>query len=136
MTEEYDDHFDKKYTEYNSVLRTWFVAFGVGVPGALLLNTDTKAIFENEPLASFAVSFLLVGTTLQIGSTLLNKYVAWCNDLILYRKHFGDENTKPVGKRQKQLASLTERIWIDVTVDILTAVLFISSLLLLYVILI
>jgi len=136
MTEKYDDHFDKKYSEYNSVLRTWFVAFGVGVPGALLLNSDTKSIFENEPLASYAVSFLLLGTTLQIGSTLLNKYVAWCNDLILYRKHFGDESTKPVGQILTRIASLTERIWIDVLIDILTAVLFLSSLLMLYLILI
>ena len=34
MTNQYSDHFDRAYAEYNKVLRTWFVAFGVGVPVA------------------------------------------------------------------------------------------------------
>jgi hypothetical protein len=132
MTDQYSDHFDKAYAEYNKVLRTWFVAFGVGVPGALLLSPDTKGIVAGAESGSLALVFLLAGSGLQILSALLNKYVAWCNDLILYRKHFPGDDPKPNPKSVERLASLTEVIWIDVSIDVVTSILYLWSLFLLY----
>ena len=132
MTDQYSDHFDKAYAEYNKVLRTWFVAFGVGVPGALLLSPDTKTILSTAESGNLAIVLLLTGSGVQIFSAFLNKYIAWCNDLILYRKHFPGDTDRPIGSFVTGLASLTERIWIDILVDVVTIVFYLTSLSFLY----
>ena len=132
MTDQYSDHFDRAYAEYNRVLRNWFVAFGVGVPGALLLSPETKAILADAESGSLAMIFLLAGSGLQILLALFNKYVAWSNDLIEYRKFYPRESARPIGKFVSSLASLTERIWIDIVIDVVTTFLFLVSLFLLY----
>lgn len=132
MAKKYDTRFTKKYSEYNRILRTWFVAFGVGVPGALLLNTDAKSILSESSSAPIVISFFLGGAALQIFIAFLNKYVAWCNDIISDRESSEEENEKEIGRFIHSLAKLTEEIWIDLLVDMLTGVLFMVALFKLY----
>ena len=136
MSAQYDSRFSDKYSEYNKVLRTWFVAFGVGVPGTLLLNTDTRILVTESGSAEFLLLCLLGGTALQIFVTFLNKYVAWSNDLILDRKAGRNPSDPPAGPITKAIASLAEKIWIDFAIDVITGVLFMLALARLYAILI
>ena len=132
MAEQYDDRFARKYSEYNSVLRTWFVAFGVGVPGALLLNLDTKAALSASSSATLVISFLLGGTVFQIFIAFLNKYIAWANDLILHNDSSDEPDASIPGPFIKALADLTEKVWIDLVIDIVTGILFVVALINLY----
>ena len=65
------------YLEYNKVLRTWFVGFGIGGPALLLVNNSiAKSLVEAGQLRAVVFLFLL-GTTAQVLGALLNKIANW-----------------------------------------------------------
>ena len=132
MAKKYDSRFAEKYSDYNRELRTWFVAFGVGVPGALILGRDGSSTITDAPETSLVVGLLLMGTCLQIFVALLNKYVAWCNDLRSHIKSAPKQKRKKLNPVIREIAKLTRSIWIDAVIDGLTAIFFVFALILLY----
>jgi len=59
MTTEREEYF-KAYEEYSKVLRTWFVAYGIGGPVLLLTNeTLAKAIKASGQVRVLRPSFSL-----------------------------------------------------------------------------
>ncbi len=119
------DHarFESTYAEYNRVLRTWFVAFGAGTPGVLLLSNESRILLKQANISSCVIWALAIGVVLQIFIAGLNKYIAWCNAFI----ESYDEDKTIMAKKHPIIyfvAYLTDHIWIDLLIDIITALLF------------
>jgi len=65
------------YAEYNKILRTWFVAFGVGGPALFLVNDKLAgALVQAEQLRLVVVLFL-AGATAQVLGAFMNKVANW-----------------------------------------------------------
>lgn len=127
-----DQRFREAYTEYNRVLRTWFVAFGAGAPAALILSNEARSLLSNADDGLLIVWLLAVGVILQITVTFLNKYIAWANQVIELNR------TEDGGISENEywftiwFSNLTKHIWIDIFSDIVTGALFIYAIIKLY----
>jgi hypothetical protein len=108
----------KTYLEYNRVLRTWFVAFGIGGPALFLIHGNiAKQLFERGQLRLVALLFLS-GASSQICGALLNKFANW----IVY---YGTINNTFCTTRWYKAGSwLACQFWIDVILDLVTVVTF------------
>lgn len=128
------DHarFESTYADYNRVLRTWFVAFGAGTPGALLLSVETRVLVAKAEYSALIIWAFAIGVILQISLAVLNKYIAWCNAYIEDKKE-QDEST--ISYVIHVVADLTDKIWIDLLADLITLVLFGYAIIRLFVIL-
>ena len=135
MADSSEKPFKESYADYNRILRTWFVAFGIGVPAALILKPETREVIACSRFAGFIVFSLIIGTVVQILVAILNKYVAWCNYHIELNNQKPKEQQAIIAKFIVGAASLTEHIWIDFVADIATGILFSVSISLLYMIL-
>jgi hypothetical protein len=117
---EQDDASDAfgAYLEYNKILRTWFVAFGVGGPALFLVNEKVAERLAKIGELKYVATLFLIGAAAQIGGALLNKTANW----YVYRSAWGDPETKHW--RYKFANWLVEQFWIDVLLDIATIVCF------------
>src|SRR5579863_7876767 len=75
-TETYKDLF-ANYSEYNKVLRTWFVTFGLGGVSVFLINDKLGTTLKASGYMPVIVYAFLVGCALQILIALINKNCAW-----------------------------------------------------------
>jgi hypothetical protein len=106
------------YRDYNRVLRTWFVAFGIGGPALLLVNSDVaKALASHHELRRVSLLFL-IGVVLQVSCALLNKTVNW----YVYASSVADQTTENCCGRVAEW--LSRRYCIDLLVDLGTIVVF------------
>jgi len=102
------------YLEYNKILRSWFVAFGVGGPALFLINAQIgKKLADNGELRYVSALFL-VGAGFQVSGALINKVANWyvyrgASDLAYQQKH-----------RFKFCRWLVHQFWIDVGLDLAT----------------
>ena len=113
---EHDDASDafKAYLEYNKILRTWFVAFGIGGPALFLVNEKVAERLANIGELKLIATMFLIGAAAQIGGALLNKAANW----YVYRSAWGDPETK---HWRFALANwLVEQFWVDLVLDIIT----------------
>jgi len=106
------------YLEYNKVLRTWFVGFGIGGPALLLVNNNiAKSLVEAGQLREVVLLFL-IGTTAQVFGALLNKIANWY-------VYIGTVDASLRGSRRQRFAEwLISQFWIDIAVDVLTILCF------------
>ena len=65
------------YAEYNKILRTWFVAFGIGGPAFFLVNDKLAGALVKEGQLRLVVSLFLAGAAAQILGAFLNKLANW-----------------------------------------------------------
>jgi hypothetical protein len=106
------------YLEYNKVLRTWFVAFGVGGPALFLVNERiAEHLVKFGMLREVAVLFL-VGTAVQIVGALLNKVTNWYVYIAAYEVSFRDT------WQHKFSEWFTQQFWFDIMVDAITVICF------------
>src|SRR4051812_11034794 len=75
------------YLEYNKILRTWFVAFGAGVPALLLVQKEISERLLKIGELKFVAILFIVGVASQVFGALLNKVSNW----YVYRS-VGDED--------------------------------------------
>lgn len=113
-------YFDS-YAEYNRILRSWFVAFGVGGLALFLLESPVRAALLASGQTRVVVILFLVGVIAQIVVAFLNKYANWyC--------YFGEDNPAFL---QSSLYRFWSRIaslfWIDIILDILTVGCFLAA---------
>ena len=102
------------YLEYNRVLRTWFVAFGVGGPALFLVNSDVAQRLADEGQLRLVVILFLVGAGAQVLGALLNKVANW----YVYLSEIDDDRSR---SRFYGVAEwLAEQFWIDMLLDLLT----------------
>ena len=121
---ESDDMFSQ-YSYYSSILRNWFIVFGVG---GLVFLVNQKALLENLGSAkSTVISFFMWGVIIQIGLALLNKVIHWFT-------YWGEE-IKEANSKLKLPGHIynffyiwSDKVcswfWLDMFADITTLVLF------------
>ena len=106
------------YLEYNRVLRTWFVAFGVGGPALFLVNSALAQRLVAERKLVLVVTLFLIGAGAQVIGALINKVANW----YLYSAAVDVEN--PSLLKYRIADWLTEQFWIDILFDVLTIAVF------------
>ena len=109
--EDYDPTEDaavfSAYFEYNKILRTWFVAFGIGGPSLLLVNEKVVNKLVAAGCLMNVVWLFLGGVLAQILGALLNKILNWYS--------YQDRAWAGV---------VLEHFWIDVLIDVITIICF------------
>lgn len=106
------------YLEYNKILRTWFVAFGIGGPALFLVNEKIADRLAKLGELKYVATLFLIGATAQILGALLNKTANW----YVYKSSWRDEQSK---HWKYAVANwLVEQYWIDLVLDIATIICF------------
>jgi hypothetical protein len=106
------------YAEYNKVLRTWFVAFGIGGPALFLVNDKLAEKLVAAGQLRWVVALFLFGATAQVFGALLNKIANWY-------VYVGTVDRQMKGSRRQRFADwLISQFWIDITIDVITIVSF------------
>ncbi len=106
------------YGEFSKVLRTWFVAYGVGAPVLLITNEAVSTAIKTSGSAKTIGGCFLAGAALQIILATLNKAAMW----VLY---YGEENQSFKGGNSYKVGYwFSEHISIDLMVDSATLILF------------
>lgn len=112
-----DGDYFPAYLEYNKILRTWFVAFGIGGPALLLVNRSLiDKLNATSNLRCVAIAFIF-GASVQVIGAMLNKYANW------YMYLGKDEKFKRTWQ-YKFSFFLLHQFWIDISIDIFTFVVF------------
>ncbi len=106
------------YLEYNRVLRTSFVAFGVGGPALFLVNDKIAANLAAAGQLRLVVLLFLAGATTQVLGALLNKIANW------YVYICTIDPTMKGSRRQRFADWLISQFWIDIAIDVVTIVSF------------
>ena len=117
MSSTSDGHY-KVYEEHMKTLRAWFVAYGVGGPVLFVTQKDFAASLVESGVSKWVGILLLVGVLLQAVVALINKWVNWS----LY--YYGDEEEEKPGKLQRFCEKVSNKVWIDISADIATLILF------------
>jgi hypothetical protein len=118
MSDEPRDSYLASYEEHSRTLRTWLVAYGAGVPLLLLSNEKLWQKLAEAGRAPAILKLFLFGIAVQTGLAALNKLIMWT----LY---YGE--LKPEYKRLRRFRFaewLSDQIWIDFSVDVLTVLVF------------
>jgi hypothetical protein len=113
---EEDDGSDgfKAYLEYNRVLRTWFVAFGIGGPALFIVNETIGQKLVSAGQLRLVVSLFLLGAAVQVLGALLNKIANWY-------VYIGTIDADVKGSRRQRFADwLISQFWIDITIDVIS----------------
>lgn len=109
------------YQEYNKLLRTWFVAFGIGGP-ALLYSKPELLQELSETNRSRIVWAFLLGSAIQVVLALINKTVSWVEH------NYQLKRTKSLTLGRNLLERiciwLDNKFGVDVLFDLISAVLF------------
>jgi hypothetical protein len=106
------------YQHYNTVLRSWFIGFGVGGPVILISNNDVLLKLKATGCAYFVGSLFFVGVGIQIIISFINKTVGWCN-------YFSEENNEFANSWQyKTINIFNEQYWLDILADLISIVAF------------
>jgi hypothetical protein len=113
-------HFES-YAEYNRILRSWFVAFGIGGPALFLAEDTLRSTLVASGETRQVVGLFLAGAAAQVLVAFLNKYANWyC--------YAGEDDA---AFRQSRLYGFWQQIasqfWIDIILDLTTAACFLSA---------
>lgn len=106
------------YSEYNKVLRTWFVAFGIGAPALFLANKDATEKLKGSGDIAVITLCLFVGTAAQVLGALINKGANWYVYIATV-----DETFKGT-RRHRAGEWLVRQFWIDIVLDLGTVLSF------------
>ncbi|MEW6688062.1 MAG: hypothetical protein AB1452_03115 [Pseudomonadota bacterium] len=102
------------YLEYNKVLRTWFVAFGVGGPALFLVNEKIAQHLAKAGLLREVAALFLIGAAAQVLGAFLNKVSNWY-------VYMGGYQARVRATWQYRLSAwFTEALWFDIAVDVIT----------------
>jgi len=112
------EEYLEAYGEFSKVLRTWFVAYGIGAPVLLVTNETVSRVIKASGSAKTIAGCFLAGVALQILLATSNKAAMW----VLY---YGEENQSFKQGSSYELGYwFSEHISIDLFVDAVTLVLF------------
>ncbi len=113
-------YFDS-YAEYNRILRSWFVAFGIGGLAMFLVEDTLRDALIRSGAARQVVVLFLAGVALQILVAGLNKYANW------YCYAGEDDAAYQRTAAYRFWSGIARQFIIDVLVDIATAVCFFAA---------
>lgn len=102
------------YIEYNKILRTWFVAYGIGGPALFLVNEKVAEKLAKTGSLKVVVTSFLVGILMQVIGALLNKVANWYV--------YGSTLDPTLLNKTKYLIAewFIDQFWIDITIDVIT----------------
>ncbi len=108
-------YFDQ-YWKHNSVLRNWFVAYGIGALTLLLYNNGT--FFNDTSLKKIFAILIVIGISLQVLLTFLNKIIHW---FVYYGENLLEfQKTKCF----KNCEAISKYFLIDIIIDTITILLY------------
>ena len=113
IREEAKGYFEQ-YWKHASLLRNWFVAYGIGALALVIHNN--ASFFENTKSKKLFVGLILFGISLQIILTFINKIIHW---YIYCGKNLAEFQET---KRYEISDKISEYFGIDIAADILTIV--------------
>lgn len=118
-------YFDS-YAEYNRILRSWFVAFGVGGLALFLVEENLSIALIASGETRRVVTLFLTGVGAQVLIAFLNKYANWyC--------YSGESDPQFLASRTYRFWSgMTSRFWIDIIFDLTTVACFLAAIWILY----
>jgi hypothetical protein len=100
------------YTDYNKILRSWLVAYGIGGPILFATNEHLNSVLKCSEYSKLIVSFFLVGVGLQVLNAFINKWCAW-------HVYYGEADPAwQVRKDYKFFFMVNEWHWLDILFDI------------------
>jgi hypothetical protein len=112
-------HFKEPYREFAKTLRTWLVAYGIGVP-VLFASQDKLA--DKVAASGYGrqiIVLLLVGVAIQIASAFLYKTAMW----YLYCGELTPEICG--GKRYRFADWISMQYWLELLFDVSAVTLFV-----------
>lgn len=102
------------YLEYNKILRSWFVAFGVGGPALFMINPQIGKRLADTGELRFVSAMFLAGAGCLVFGAVINKISNW----YVYR---GANDSRYQNKqRYKFCRWLVHQFWLDVALDCAT----------------
>lgn len=106
------------YGEHSKVIRTWFVAYGIGAPVLLLTDKELAPAVRASGEARGIALWFLVAVALQVLLAALNKFAMW-------GLYYGTVTPRFQDRRAYRIAFwFSERILIDLLVDVATLICF------------
>ena len=106
------------YLEYNKILRSWFVAFGVGGPALFLINAEVgKQLAATGQLSAVSALFL-IGAGSQVIGALINKTSNW----YVYRG--ARDETYQTTRRYIFCRWVVVQYWFDILIDVVSVATF------------
>jgi len=121
MSGKVDNENFSSYVEYNKILRTWLVAFGIGGPALLIVNEKLIVKLSAVNELGWIAGVFFLGVSLQVLGALINKYTNW----IIY---FGEVDESFQEKNRYTLALwLGRQLWIDIIFDLTSMAAFIYA---------
>jgi hypothetical protein len=106
------------YTHFAKTLRTWFIAYGIGVPAVLLTSNNALGLVVASGNARGVAILFLVGVCLQVGLAMLYKFAMWQ----LYSAELDSDHTKTLCYSVG--AWISDRYWLELSADLATLALF------------
>jgi len=118
----------ESYAEYNRILRSWFVAYGVGGLALFLVEEKLRDALVRTGEARLVIGLFLSGVAMQILIAGLNKYANWyC--------YYGEDEPGYQKTRAYRFWSWIARQFIfDVLVGLATAACFFAAIVALFVV--
>ena len=117
-TPERTERFYKAYEEYAKLLRTWFVAYGVGGPVLFLTQSHIADRIAKSGQARAVIYLFLGGVAAQVVLAMLNKWVMWS----IYA--YSGSTTDRAKVRFRLADWISEQAWLDIVCDVATLALF------------
>ncbi len=102
------------YIEYNKILRSWFVAFGVGGPALFLVNDQLGRRLATSGQLGTTGALFLAGAASQVVGAVLNKISNW----YVYRGTVEPDYQRT--RRYAFFAWFVLQFWVDVVLDCVT----------------
>ena len=112
-----DGHYNT-YFSYATILRAWFVAYGIGGPVLFLTQSEIAAAISQSGWATFVIVLFLLGVSFQIVVAIVNKWVNWH----LYFDPDPATSTRP--KLRAWAYAMSNKFWFDVVCDVGSVVAF------------
>ena len=107
-----------QYAEYNKVLRTWFVAFGIGGPALFLVNEGVARQLAAVGYLKYVATLFLIGAGAQVFGAFINKVANW-----YVHQGFTSEGGSRALKH-RFAAWVVDQFWVDVVLDLVTICVF------------
>jgi hypothetical protein len=116
----------ESYAEYNRILRSWFVAFGIGGLAMFLVEERLRDALTASGEARWVVGLFLAGVALQILVAGLNKYANW------YCYAGEDDTSYRRTAAYRFWSGIARQFIIDVVIDLATAIAFFAAIVVLF----
>ncbi len=108
--------FNQRSAEVSKTLRSWLVAYGIGLPVLVLTRPEVADAIRASQKSGLITFLFLSGVALQVFNAFYIKWLSWFRSELLY----DHENSK---KKFYLLADkLHKFVWTDLIIDIWTLI--------------